>query len=231
MKKSFIFGLFLLALAGLARPTLAATYSCTDIANDLYYYYTSDVNTQGEVSLLQKFLIAFDQNTSNPTPALNPAGPFGWFGPSTVKDLKYFQTKMGVDVAPSIYYGGVYSNSKKAIRALTCPPPPTNSITVLTPTSGQAWLAGSTQTIRWSGGDPTSKLIIYVVPANSTTTINNIAAVQPRGGLVNNGSYSWTIPAGFWPQNYNVAIFQADNTSDLGDNYRLSDWRAFTITK
>jgi len=69
--------------------------------------------------------------------------------------------------------------------------PPSPSITVTSPNSGEIWQTGSTYSITWTYTNLTGNAIILLSSGLNTTPVMTIAAEVP----ISAGSYSWTIPA------------------------------------
>lgn len=171
MKKYIISGLFVFSVLipsvsfaqvppGDVDPNPNIT-SCVSLSNNLKYKYR-DINTNGEVSTLQDFLQSQGYLNSEPT---------GYFGLLTLKASKDFQNANGIQ--PTGYVGPITRAKISFITCGTatipptpcplvdvngvaghiCPPkpipPPTSSITVLSPNGGETWKKGITQTIKW----------------------------------------------------------------------------------
>lgn len=73
------------------------------------------------------------------------------------------------------------------------------SLVVLSPSGAEAWDAGSTQTIKWSGGETDWKIKIALIDNNASTTYTTLFT-----NLSNTGSASWTVPAYVPPGQYTM---------------------------
>ena len=93
------------------------------------------------------------------------------------------------------------------------------NISVSSPNGGEAWAAGSTQTIRWSyGGNPGSFVKIELLKGGvAKSTISHSAPIGSDG----TGSYNWPIPFAQTPgSDYQIKITSTNNGSytDTSDN-------------
>jgi len=64
------------------------------------------------------------------------------------------------------------------------------SLVVLSPSGAEAWTVGSTQTIKWSGGNSSWRVRVYLIDVVNSTTYSALFA-----DLENDGSEIWTVPA------------------------------------
>ena len=73
----------------------------------------------------------------------------------------------------------------------------------LVPAGGEIWTAGTTHTLEWSGGDPTTVSAVAYVEQFAPFGIYYIPNLA---FFVNNGTASWPIPATLQPGTYKVVI-------------------------
>lgn len=92
------------------------------------------------------------------------------------------------------------SANHSATASFTAPP---GGITVTTPNGGQVWVAGFTQTIKWSyTGNPGSTVKIELLKSG---VLNSTLSSSTSIGSAGSGSFSWLIPA----------------SQPLGNDYRI----------
>jgi hypothetical protein len=85
--------------------------------------------------------------------------------------------------------------------------PPTGSITVTSPHSGDTWYKGDTKTITWTKtGTMDSNVKIRLRNSTSTTNILDIT-----NSTLNDGNYSWEIPTSVAPGNYVIRVSTTDS--------------------
>jgi len=103
-------------------------------------------------------------------------------------------------------------------------PPVTASITLTNPNIGSNWRKGSTYTIQWTKtGTMDSNVKITLRDSTSTTKILDI-----KISTLNDGSYSWLIPASVAPVNYVIRVRTMDNAV-YGDSDCFSIKKKFTF--
>lgn len=76
------------------------------------------------------------------------------------------------------------------------------SITVTSPNGGEVWQVGSTQIIRWSGGNSTDRIGVTRIAAPGTSLPSRDIVILNS----NSGSYSWAIPTGEALGNYLMRV-------------------------
>lgn len=104
--------------------------------------------------------------------------------------------------------GGVSAQVPVQVRALVAP------VTVVSPNGGESWQTGSTQTIRWSGGLPDSKVSLQITGADNAVIVPTTA---------NTGSYSWTVPTGKAPGQYKVLVTCLEACDEAGSRWDTSN--------
>lgn len=87
------------------------------------------------------------------------------------------------------------------------PAPTAGGLTVLSPTNG-SYCAGSSQTITWTGGNPSWNVLISLVDVPSWTVYSTITASTP-----NTGSFPWIIPPTLPPSTYLIYIQEVTLTT------------------
>ena len=88
------------------------------------------------------------------------------------------------------------------------------SITVTSPNGGEVWQVGSTQTIKWSGGNTTDRMRIIL------DTSPNFAYSQ-IADVTNTGSYNWVVPniiAKFYVRVCTLTLSNLPNQCDTSDS-------------
>jgi hypothetical protein len=129
-----------------------------------------------------------------------------------------YNWKIPLDQAPGTGYqikvtstnNGYFTDTSENNFAIVGPTPP--AVSVVSPNSGEAWQAGTTQTIRWTyAGSPGNYLKIELLKAGVLNrTITNFVSTG-------RGSYTWRIPATQTPGNdYRIRITSRTNPSCTG---------------
>ncbi len=119
-----------------------------------------------------------------------------------------------VTLSATYTVSGITKTATKTVLIKNQVIPP--SITVTTPNNGESWPAGSTQTIHWDTSSTAGSHVIIELYRGEfmSETITS--------STVNNGSYSWTIPASLEVlSNYRVKITSTSNPSctDFSDTF------------
>lgn len=106
--------------------------------------------------------------------------------------------------------GPPYWDDTDGYFSIPMPPPP--SIEVTSPNGGEAWVAGSTQTITWNA----SGLMNDTVNIEYSTD-NGIVWFPVAGPITNSGTYTWTVPNSTSPDCLVKVSDETGSVSDTGD--------------
>jgi len=86
-------------------------------------------------------------------------------------------------------------------------PPTSATITVMNPHTGTKWCKGDTYTIQWTKAGTMGNFVkIKLRNSTSTTTILDII-----NSTLNDGNFSWPIPASVAPGNYRIRLITTDS--------------------
>jgi peptidoglycan hydrolase-like protein with peptidoglycan-binding domain len=165
------------ASSDIAMPPL----TCYNIVNNLKYK-DRDVNKNGEVTVLQNFLLSKKYMTVNAT---------GYFGVLTLKGVKNFQRTNSI--SPTGFVGPI---TRAKIKSLTCPTPNSSSVTVVSPNGGESLVQGKNHTIKWTDSSMSIqadkydiKLVQYISPSTSDQGVNQFVIAKAVSGY----SYDWLV--------------------------------------
>ncbi len=130
--------------------------------------------------------------------AVNAVSPYPWAIPTYEAPGNYYRIRVTASAALAVTDT---SNGDFAIAVPT-------AITVASPNGGEAWTAGTTQTIRWKTIGYTGSTVRIELAAGS----GNWSTIAPNAN--DTGSYTWAIPPGQAPgTDYRIRI-TADNGLD-----------------
>jgi len=77
----------------------------------------------------------------------------------------------------------------------------TSQFSITSPTTGNTWYTGTSQTITWSGGDPGWNVSIMLIDFNSWTTYSTL-----NSNTLNDGSDVWNIPSTIPTGQYQIYV-------------------------
>lgn len=113
----------------------------------------------------------------------------------------------GSDYKIKVYQGAIedYSDNNFSIAGIV------TDVTVTAPNGGEAWQAGTAETITWTSSGLTGDVSIYLYKGG---TFNSSIGTAPASS----GSYEWNIPLGQTQgTDYKIRVFQ-NSTEDYSDN-------------
>jgi len=98
----------------------------------------------------------------------------------------------------------------------------TPSITVTSPNGGEQWAQGTTQTIRWSGGNGYVGIYLYLWSTRYLDSNNGygnpVSTISPNSIPASQGQYSWTIPVSLAPNQYYIRLTDNATAGGGSDN-------------
>lgn len=118
-----------------------------------------------------------------------------------------------------VYFSGRHNVSLTRIpfqvSSLPTPTPVTSPISVLSPTGGETWRNGETQTIRWSAPSSVSQVNIYLVSPTATAGQQSQWII---GQSANTGSFNWYIGSGVTSGQFFIKVADSSNPNAFGQS-------------
>src|SRR3989338_5042903 len=169
---------------------------CVSLGVNMRYRMT-DVQSGGQVSLLQDFLQSQGYLQSEPT---------GFFGLLTFQAVKSFQKSVGI--TPTGFVGPVTREKVKEISCGGTVIPTGSSITVLSPNGGESWETGKTYTVSFYHPKTNESSLVYLERYHS---INS-----QKAGEINHSILIGSVATG-----QQSILYTLPNDTDPADTYKI----------
>jgi hypothetical protein len=182
------------------NPTIASSWE-TNSAHIISWSSSSGI-TDVKIELFKNDIFELEINSSTPSD-----GSYSWTIPAGLENSTLYQIKITDITTPSTYD---YSDYFEIYEIPIIP----DSINIIQPTTASSWETNSMHIISWSSTGAITDVKIELFK-------NDIFELEIISSTPNDGSYSWTIPAGLENSTlYQVKIADLSNPS----TYNLSEY-------